>query len=194
MRIFLAVDLSPSAVNTIESLQHEVFATAGWNQRDVKAVEKQNFHFTLLFLGEKSDSEVESVKAKISDLKFEPFTIRLTGLGAFPKPNYARVAWVGTDVAGGQKMEQFAADIVSRVSGIGPGFQQDKPFSPHLTIFRARAGGHFRLDNEIIACYSGKEFCTDIIDKLHIKQSDLTPSGPIYSNIYTVAATTVGGH
>jgi 2'-5' RNA ligase len=39
-----------------------------------------------------------------------------------------------------------------------------------------------------ISRYQGRTFDTDLVDRVHLKKSDLTPSGPVYSNIYTVEA------
>ena len=55
------------------------------------------FHLTLAFLGDVSDVDLkplcEAVAGASAD--FEPFELRLEGLGVFPDPARARVAWVG---------------------------------------------------------------------------------------------------
>jgi 2'-5' RNA ligase len=90
--------------------------------------------------------------------------------------------WVGVDAEGAKKLQALAGQVIEKMASIG--FQPDKPFSPHLTIFRAK-NRHVRLD---AARYSGRTFGADTIDELHLKKSDLSPSGPTYSNIYTVRA------
>ena len=82
MRTFIAVDVSTGA---IARLQNEIMV-AGWSPKDIKPVEASNFHFTLIFLGEKSDNDVDSIKAKMAQVQFEPFPLTYTGVGAFPKP------------------------------------------------------------------------------------------------------------
>lgn len=181
MRTFIAVDVSTGA---IAELQNEITSAARWSPKDIKPVELQNFHFTLIFLGEKTDSEVNSIKDKMAQVQFEPFTITYAGVDAFPKPASASVVWVGVDPAGGQKLIALASDIVAKMAELG--IQADRPFSPHLTILRAR-GRPVRL-GDISAKYQGRTFGTDLIDRVHLKKSDLTPAGPVYSNIYTVEA------
>jgi 2'-5' RNA ligase len=181
MRTFIAVDVSTGA---IARLQNEIMSAAGWSPKDVKPVEANNFHFTLIFLGEKSDSDVDKIKDKMAQVQFEPFTLTYTGVGAFPKPASARVVWVGVDQQGGQKLVALASDVAAKMAELG--FSADKPFSPHLTIFRAR-NRPARLD-DIAAKYQDRTFGSDLIDRVHLKKSDLTPSGPVYSNIYTVEA------
>lgn len=178
MRAFIAVDAPSSAIS---DLQHEIASAAGWNPKDVKPVEPENFHFTLIFLGEISDPD--AVRVALSDIQFEPFTITYTGVGAFPRPDNARVIWVGIDQEGGQKLSSLARDVVARVKSLD--FQPDKPFSPHLTIFRVRGGRQIALDT---SRYGGRTFGSSTIDRIHLKKSELTPAGPIYSNVYTKEA------
>lgn len=181
MRTFIAVDVS---ADTIAKVQHEIMSSARWSPRDVKQVETQNFHFTLIFLGEKSDSDVNSIKAKLAEVLFEPFTLTYTSVGAFPKPASARVIWVGVDPVGGQKLSALANDVVAKMAELG--FSADKPFSPHMTIFRAK--GRPIQVSDITAKYQGRTFGSDLIDRAYLKKSDLISSGPVYSNIYTVEA------
>lgn len=185
MRAFIAVD-APSAA--LSRLQQEIMSTAGWKARDVKPVEAQNFHFTMIFLGEIDEHQAETVKEMLSGVTFEPFSITYRGVGAFPKPDFARVIWVGVDPAGGQKLVALADKIASLMAQIG--FKQDKPFSPHLTLFRVK-NNTVRLGS-IADKYKDVDFGSDLIDKVHLKKSDLSPSGPTYSNIYTVRAVTDG--
>lgn len=181
MRTFIAVDVSAGA---IAKLQIEIMSATGWSPKDIKPVETQNLHFTLIFLGEKSDGDVDSIKSKLVQVQFDPFTLIYAGVGAFPKPASARVVWVGVDREGGQRLTALANDVVARMAELG--FSADKPFSPHLTVFRAK-GGPVQV-SDITAKYQGRTFGSDLIDRVHLKKSDLTSSGPVYSNIYTVDA------
>src|SRR5215210_4262422 len=112
MRAFIAVDVSTIA---IVKVQEEILSTTGWNAREIKAVEPRNFHFTLIFLGEISDHDVDSIKEKLAAFQFEPFTITYTGVGAFPNPASARVIWVGVDSEGAQKLTALANDVVAKM-------------------------------------------------------------------------------
>ena len=181
MRTFVAVDASSTAV---VSIQNEIQSTAGWNLKDVKPVDPQNIHFTLMFIGELSDHQLEKTKEKLAEVQFEPFTLNYKGIGAFPSPGTARVVWVGVDEQGGQKLTTLAQDVTARMTELG--FRSDKPFSPHMTLFRAKRGP-ISLHN-ISSKYEGRLFGSDQIDRVHLKRSELTPSGPIYSNIYTLQA------
>jgi 2'-5' RNA ligase len=179
MRAFVAVDCNSAE---IAKLQNDMMSSSGWNAKEIKPVAPENFHFTLIFLGEVADVQAAKVKEKLAEIKFEPFSVTYTGAGAFPSNNNARVVWVGVDDEGAKKLQALAGQVIEKMAGIG--FRPDKPFSPHLTIFRAK-NRHVRVD---AARYAGRAFGTDTVDKLHLKKSDLSPSGPTYSNIYTVRA------
>ncbi|HEY3094897.1 MAG TPA: hypothetical protein VGJ42_03965, partial [Nitrososphaera sp.] len=88
------------------------------------------------------------------------------------------------DQEGGHKLIELANYVIARMAELG--FQADKPFSPHLTVFRAK-GRPIHIGG-ITAKYQGRTFGSDLIEKMHLKKSDLSPSGPAYSNIYTVEA------
>ena len=181
MRTFVAVDaLSTAIVN----LQNEILSTSGWNRRDIKPVEAHNFHFTLIFLGETNDHDIGRIKEKLAELRFDPFTLMYQRVGGFPSSSAARVVWAGIDQEGAQKLTALANEVVLKMSEVG--FRPDKPFSPHMTFLRVK-GRSVRM-NEIAAKYKDRTFGSDLVDRVHLKKSSLTPSGPIYSNIYTVHA------
>jgi len=181
MRAFVAVDVSTIA---IAKVQEEILSTTGWDARDVKRVEPRNFHFTLIFLGEISDHDVDSIKERMAAFQFEPFTITYTGIGAFPNAANARVIWVGVDPEGVQKLTSLAVEVEAKMSELG--FKADKPFSAHMTFLRAK--GRPLRAMEISSKYQERTFGSDRIDKVHLKKSELTPSGPIYSDVYTIGA------
>ena len=182
MRAFVAVDATSREIG---ELQREMMGA--WSARDVKPVETHNLHFTLIFLGEISEQQALQVKEALSGISFEPFSLTYEGVGAFPRPGNARVVWVGVDREGGKKLESLAQQVVASLESIG--FRPDKPFSPHLTIFRAK-NRHVQVGVEK---YAGRTFGTEVVDKVRLKKSDLAPSGPTYSNVYTVNAVKEAG-
>lgn len=179
MRAFVAVDATG---NALAALQSELASSQGWNPRDVKPVEARNFHFTLIFLGEVGEEQAEKIREKLATVRFSPFTITYSGVGAFPSPRNARVVWAGIDDEGAGKLGELAGQVASKMAGLG--FHPDKPFSPHLTLFRAK-NRHVRVSTEK---YADRVFGTDKVDRIQLKKSELAPSGPTYSNVYTINA------
>ena len=67
------------------------------------------------------------------------------------------------------------------------GFKPDKQFKPHLTLFRVkRPIGNIE---EYLSKHHDLIGGSELIDKVHLKKSELFPSGPVYSNLSTVFAT-----
>ena len=177
MRTFVAVELhDENVLDKIAKTQSEF---------KIKAipVQKQNMHFTLLFLGETSEEYVEKVKKELSAVTFQPIEVRFTHVGAFPNPRYPRVVWVGVDDVAAKKLIELAEQVEKKLKPLG--FKSDKPFRPHLTIFRIRNKTDI---SGTIDKFKDVDFGTSVITELKFKQSVLTPNGPIYSDLQVVLA------
>lgn len=178
VRAFVAVDAP--AVEELAIAQRKLFAAAGWDGRSIKPVSADNFHFTLQFLGE-IDSH-DRFAEKLASISFKPFQLRLEGMGAFPSADSARVLWVGVDAEDAKSLAALAGQVTQRMRELG--YTPDKPFSPHLTIARAR--DRPLRARQALAQFEGIAIGSGIIDRFHLKKSDLRPAGPVYSNVYTV--------
>lgn len=102
-----------------------------------RPVRPQEWHLTMRFFGEVDDPTVDRVMAAMDGADLGPrFTIRLGGLGAFPKASAAQVLWVGL-VEGAERATLLAerADEALVAAGLEP---QDRPYRPHLTVARLR--------------------------------------------------------
>src|SRR5437899_12071622 len=87
-RTFIALDPGKAIRDRLVSLQ-ENLGKAG---ADVKWVEPDNLHLTLLFLGEVDAREVPAVCAAVDEVcrAVPPFAMTLAGAGAFPTPRRPR--------------------------------------------------------------------------------------------------------
>jgi len=178
MRTFVAVEItSQKVLDTISKVQSELEIKA-------KQVEIKNMHFTLLFLGEISDQVSQKVQDYLNSIEFTPFCVKFVGIGAFPKPQFPRVIWVGTDNIGGKNLVSLACMVEKKLSQLG--FRSDKPFNPHVTIFRVKN----KIDDisNKLKRFSSIEFGTQEISEIKFKKSVLTSHGPVYSDIQVVRA------
>lgn len=178
MRVFVAVEVSnKDLLNSIRKFQTEIKIKA-------KPVGLQNIHFTLLFLGEVTDIIVNEVQKAISSIEFSAFNVKLVGAGAFPKLRDPRVIWVGTDPDGAENLRKLSKNVEDVLLPLG--FRNDKPFKPHLTVFRIKNRiGDVSKD---LVKYQGFEFGSQVVSEIKLKKSVLTTSGPIYSDLYVVSA------
>lgn len=98
-------------------------------------------HLTLRFFDELPEERVEDVSgaARAAAADVPCFDLELEGVGCFPGRGPAKVVWAGCGA--GREALVTLADAVSRtlVSRGFPG--ETRPFSPHLTLARARNRG-----------------------------------------------------
>jgi RNA 2',3'-cyclic 3'-phosphodiesterase len=182
IRSFIALDTINK--DAIEKLQQELSEHRVLRDHEVKPVKSQNLHFTIIFLSEVDMVTIEKIKYQLSELDFEPIKITYSGIGGFPSLNSASVIWLGVDEQGKSKMISLAKCVISKMKDLG--FILDKPFSPHMTILRVKKG-KLRA-TELFSAFSTRNFGNDVIDKLALKSSNLTPYGPVYSDIFVVHA------
>jgi len=175
MRAFVAIEVSSKDVlNSIHKIQTELNIKA-------KPVELHNMHFTVQFLGEVSEEMVKKISDALNSIEFSAFSISFVSIGVFPKPNFPRVIWIGTD-DGINELEKLAEMIRSKLSHLG--FSPDKKFKPHVTIFRVKNKIEGMSDNleKLSSCYFGKQ----TVSEIKLKKSELTPNGPIYTDLLVV--------
>ena len=175
MRTFVAIEVSNKDVlNSIHKIQTELNIKA-------KPVELYNMHFTVQFLGEVSEEMVKKISAALTSIDFSVFSIGFASIGVFPKPSFPRVIWIGTN-DGVNELEKLAEMIRSKLSQLG--FSPDKKFKPHVTIFRVKnkiEGISSKLE-KFSSYYFGKQ----VVSEIKLKKSELTPNGPIYTDLLVV--------
>ena len=181
IRSFIAFDLeNPVVLKKIAEAQAVLLKT----QADLKAVEPQNIHLTLRFLGNISQVMVDKVHEGMKKVQFITFNVQLRGLGAFPDLKYPRVCWAGI-TEGADQLRGIFNQLEPNLRALG--FAPDsKGFSPHLTIARVRSA---RNRAELAQCLrenAAYDFGQITASCLRLKKSDLTPRGPIYSTLREV--------
>ena len=178
MRVFVAIEISnKEVINSIKKIQDKI-------NIDAKPVETKNFHFTLQFLGEISEEIKHKIIQALHTIEFSSFSITLKGVGAFPKLKFPRVIWIGTDENGGNMLIQLSKKVEKVMEPLG--FFSDKPFKPHITIFRIKK----KIGDITNELESQKviDFGIQEISSIKLKKSELTSSGPIYSDLMEIQA------
>jgi len=162
VRCFIAV--YPIKSQKIYELQEKI-----GNLISGKEVEKENMHITLSFLGEKDESEINSIKEKLSKTAKNSYKreVVLTKMKFIPNDKFIRV--IAIDVAG---LDDLSNIIEKEVGG------DVKP--PHLTLFRVKNV----KDKKALLEFGKMEINEKIlVDKICLMKSTLTPKGPIYEII-----------
>ena len=177
MRVFVAIEISKTQIlENIKKFQENV-------KIDAKPTRTDQIHFTLQFLGEINLDQIEQVKKALTMVNFPRFDLTIMNSGAFPNSRNPRVVWLGVDKDGGEKISNLASSVNQALSTIN--LMSDKLFKPHLTVFRikTRIGD---ITNELLK-FKDVEFGKQMVSQIVLKKSELSQSGPEYTNLGTVS-------
>ena len=181
VRSFISIDLEDQQIlSRIASILSSLQSLGG----DLKPVERENIHLTLKFLGNVSAPRLGEVKSSLQQVIFSAFTTEIKGAGAFPNLNHMNVVWVGVN-EGWSQVEQIYEQVEKILSGLG--FRREhRPFSPHITIARVRSGRKRDEVASFLQRLTEESFGTITVDKIRLKQSVLSSSGPKYSTLLEI--------
>ncbi|RMG58651.1 MAG: RNA 2',3'-cyclic phosphodiesterase [Deltaproteobacteria bacterium] len=179
MRAFLGIPLPEEVREEISAQVERLFSRL----RGVKWVEKENYHITLKFLGEVEEETAALLLKEVSTRAstFPPFSVDLSGFGAFPTLRSPRVIWVG--IKSGGDLVGKLHEVIEEVAE-SRGFPREaKKFHPHVTVGRVKrpGGGGLVLEKE-----DSLPFGRVRVDRFHLYRSTLTKAGPIYDIIGSV--------
>lgn len=175
-RTFVAVLIDEHIRESISRVQNEVKKLAP----DVKWVAPENLHVTLKFLGDVQEDALPEVFSAVEKAagSVRSFELAMSGLGAFPNPQRARVVWVGAE-KGREELIELAAAVEAEL--VSTGFaREEKPFKAHVTIGRIRdraPRGLAEALTQVEADALGSQRVSGVV----VMSSDLRPGGPVYS-------------
>ncbi len=178
-RIFIAVLLAPALVDAAARAR----TLLGPAAERLRWVAPGNLHLTLRFLGGITEAQLARAieAAREAAAPAAPFEITLAGMGAFPSARAPRVVWIGVQ-EGSDRLAALAASLEAALRRRKfPA--ADRPFRPHLTVARARAGGR---PPDLSGVLPGAEGCvvgSQGVDALSVMESTLRPRGPIYREV-----------
>jgi len=187
IRTFLAFELKEES--TIKNIQ-SFLTRLKQNQPKLKAVESENLHLTVKFLGnipeENAPLIYKAIDSEVNKKLFQgnSYEYQLRGVGQF---NKFSVIWI--KLIGNIEFLQTVQDITENLLYDRFKIEKErrKEFKPHLTIGRLRKDriNYKTLDalKNLINQNKQVEFGKFEIDQLKFKKSDLTPQGPIYTDL-----------
>ena len=187
IRSFIALELKEKL--TVENIV-SFTSRLNKNQPNLKLVKPENLHMTVKFLGNISESLVpkiyEILKTEINEKLFQGkhFKYVLKGVGQF---NRFSVIWV--KLVGDITFIQTIKDSIDDLLKMRLKIDRDKrtQFKTHLTIGRLKKDKinykTFDVFKKLINENKGVEFGIFNVKQIKLKKSDLTPRGPIYSDL-----------
>ena len=187
MRLFIAA-LIPDAVRDALHKAREQLQRAA-PDRALRWVAPENYHITLLFLGEQDEARLPAIVQAMQAARagVPPFEIAIRGLGVFPNWNRPNVLWAGVS-EGSQPLAQIAAALERALLPAPSG----KPFHPHITLARFKtpcrdADGLKKRLHDAVQRLASNDFGQYQLRAISLMQSTLTPNGSVYTELHTVA-------
>lgn len=187
IRSFIAIELKDA--DTIEKIK-AFSQRLKQNQPNIKIVEPKNLHITMKFLGDIPEQLAPKIygilQKEINEKLFQQknFKFFLKGVGQFNKFSVLWIKIIG-DIQFLQNVKNTIEDCLFTKLKI----ERDKriKFEPHLTIGRLKKSKiNYKTLNplkNLINENKNLEFGAFNINKVKLKKSQLTPSGPIYSDL-----------
>lgn len=132
MRLFIAIS-PPDDVKKRLAL-----VARGLSKSFFRLAAPENYHLTLVFLGETAEEGVLSAGAALEEAAsaFQPFECELSSVGAFPRAAEPRVVWMGFG-RGAEEAGILSEALRTNLRGRRIGFDA-KPFKAHITLAYAR--------------------------------------------------------
>jgi 2'-5' RNA ligase len=179
LRTFIALDLGKTVRDKAVALQESLARTGS----DVKWVEPENLHLTLLFLGEVDDRDVPAVCRAVTECcrEQEPFRMSVETIGCFPNLRRPRTVWIGVG-EGTQEVVTLHDALETTLLELGCYRREDRQFTPHVTLGRVKHdGGPLHELAALLTKKADWQAGEVSVREVLVMSSELMPQGPIYS-------------
>ncbi len=169
MRLFIGLELPHAVKDALGSWRKQLTG----EYPALKWTSLENLHVTLRFLGNVNGDSVISEMERLQLERFLPVEFTLSFAGTFGRP--PSILWLGGS---------FSPGIMETASLLGQipdekGATEWRRFIPHVTIARARQGHtlpEIPFPMKLTGCAGS----------IVLFASTLTPSGPVYSSLFSV--------
>lgn len=177
IRTFIAVDPGKSIRERLILLQQKLMRAG----TEVKWVEADNLHVTLLFLGEVENREIASVCKVVQQTAGEmpAFSMSVEGVGCFPNERRPRILWAGVG-EGAQALVDLHAALEEPLQELGYR-REERRYTPHLTLGRVKSDRPVADLAESLARNAGWKAGEVDISHLLVMSSELKSNGPEYT-------------
>lgn len=139
----------------------------------IRTTPPEQIHITLRFIGDVDESRIDDIEDCVARAVegVRPFTVRVSGAGAFPKREKPSVVWIGASPQ--KELGAIAGRIGDNLRAAGIDFDT-KPFKSHITVGRCRSPANLQ---GFFDAFSDAEFTSFQCREVLIMRSVLGPSG-----------------
>ena len=178
IRTFIGIDVGDEIRDRLVSLQEKLAIV----EPEVKWVEPENLHLTLLFLGEVDQREIIDIcragQKAVDDMP--AFSMSIEAVGCFPNARRPRTLWVG--VGTGRDEVCAVHDAIEKpLLEMGNYRRETRGYTPHVTLGRVRGD----RPNDELAKALAKHLTWSagevMVHEVAVMKSDLGSDGPTYT-------------
>ncbi|MCB2067573.1 MAG: RNA 2',3'-cyclic phosphodiesterase [Erythrobacter sp.] len=175
-RLFVALSPPVAIGDALLDLQEGV-AGARWSDAD-------NLHLTLRFVGEVGPHTLRDLATALADVRFDPFALTLAGVGHFAGKGRSTAIWAGVQPSAELDLLQMRVEMACRRAGLPP---ETRRFAPHVTLAWLNSGS--AQIGGWLARHGTLRLPAWPVAHMALYESDLTPNGPVYSELCRFPAT-----
>jgi 2'-5' RNA ligase len=178
IRTFIAVAIDKTIRDHAVGLQEALGRAGG----DVKWVEPENLHVTLLFLGEVEDRTVPAVCRVVAEVAagLAPFEMSIEGAGCFPNLRRPKTLWIGVG-EGKQELVALHDALEPPLLELGCYRREERQYTPHLTMGRVKGEAGAEQLAMALARRADWQGGRVRVREVLVMSSELRPDGPIYT-------------
>lgn len=178
VRTFIAIDPGKAIQDRLVALQENLTRDGA----QVKWVERDNLHITLLFLGEVEERALGDLCRAVAEgvRVYKTFEVAIEGAGCFPNPRRPRILWVGLG-KGIQETVAVHDALESPLLDLGCYRREERRFTPHVTLGRIRGERPAPTLGTALQKYQAFKAGETVVREIHVMSSQLTPTGPVYT-------------
>jgi 2'-5' RNA ligase len=184
LRTFIALEIPRELQQIIHKetahLRNTIGALVRW-------VPPGNMHLSLKFLGNISPANLDilthMIRAEADSC--QSFVMQVNGLACFPGPRRPRVIYIGLQAPAELEALQHGIESATRRLGYE---SEERGFSPHLTVGRVRQNISASDQQKIRRALEETRIDslgTARVDSVHLYNSDLKPTGSVYTRLFS---------
>lgn len=181
IRSFIAIELDQKVIEKLREIEYKLKSV----RAEVKWINPSSIHLTLKFLGGIDEGMIDEIAKKAQEVarRYNPFNLKVEGIGTFPPGKNPRVVWIGVKDETG-KISALQEEIEHEMNNLG--FEREqRAFTPHLTLGRVKSAKGKDELLEKIEEGKGINLGEFTVKDFHLFKSDLHPQGAIYTKLKT---------
>ncbi|NOS81410.1 MAG: RNA 2',3'-cyclic phosphodiesterase [Nitrospira sp.] len=197
IRAFLAVEPSQKLRAELAQVQQELKRNIEPEMKGdarISWVRPDKVHLTVKFLGDMDEQMIESLRLALEQAigRQPKVNLPLERFGGFPRPQSPRVLWIGPSEnwekgAEAKRVTEIHGAIERACEGLNF-LREAKPFSPHLTLARVKAGE--RQVGDALAKSGVLDRPLSLgslaVESVVLMKSELRPTGSVYTKLWEV--------